>query len=150
MWVSVVIRTRIAVCACVLSSAGAVLTGCNDFSLDIAWRSGNYVLIEVDTRGQMYLAFDEKNGAPSALVGPTVFSIGTDDQNIVVKQHPSTNEFGGFNRAVTNYFIVDRTFNSAPAERQKAVRGPLGEEEFKKLSVTQSLPPFTKTFDDLK
>jgi len=148
--VSVVIRTRIAVCVCVLSSAGAGLTGCNDFSLDTAWRSGNYLLIEVDTRGQMYLAFDEKNGAPSALVGPTVFSIGTDDKHIVVKQHPSTNAFGGFDRSVTNYFIVDRTVNSGPADRQKAVRGPLGEEEFKTLSATLSLPAFTKTFDDLK
>jgi hypothetical protein len=143
------IQIRIVVCVCVLLIAGAVLTACNEFSLDTDWRSGNYLLIEIDTRGQMYLAFDEQSGKPSELVGPTVFSIGADDKHIVVKQHPSTNDFGGFDRSVTNFFIVDRTVNPGPADRRKAVRGPLGEEEFKKLSATLSLPTFTKTFDDL-
>jgi len=124
--------------------------GCSKFSLDAHWRSGKYVLIAVDTRGQMSLAIDDQNGMSSALVGPTVFSIGADDRYIVVKQHPSKDAFGGLDRSVTNYFIVDRAVSSGPADGQKAVRGPLGEEEFKTLSATLSLPAFTKTFDDLK
>jgi len=129
---------------------GGALMGCSKFSLDAHWRSGKYVLIAVDTRGQMSLAIDDKNGMSSALVGPTVFSIGADDRYIVIKQHPSKDAFGGFDRSVTNYFIVDRAVSPNADDGQKAVRGPLGEEEFKKLSATQSLPTFTKTFDDLK
>jgi len=144
------ILTRNALFTCLLLTAGAILAACSKFSLDTEWHSGDYLLIAVDTRGQMYLAFDEKSDNPSALVGPTVFSIGADDKYIVVKQHPSTNDVGGFNRSVTNYFIIDRAINPGPGNRQKAVRGPLGVEEFGKLSAAQSLPPFTKTFDDLK
>jgi hypothetical protein len=133
-----------------LLGAVAVLTGCGNFSLDTYWRSGDYILIAVDTRGQMDLAIDDENGMSSALVGPTVFSIGANEKYIVVKQHPSKDAFGGFDRSVTNFFIVDRTVGAGLADRQRSVRGPLNEEAFKKLSVAQSLPAFTKTFDDLK
>jgi hypothetical protein len=120
---------------CLLIALG-ILAGCNQFSLDTYWRSGNYVLIAIDTRGQMNLA--------STLIGPTVFSIGADDGHIVVKQHPSKNEFGDFDRAVTNYFVVDR------AGGQRTVHGPLSADEFNKLSASEGLPAFTKTFNDLK
>ena len=131
---------RIAICACLLLSAAGTLMGCSKFSLDTYWHSGEYVLIAVDTRGQMSLAIDDKGGMSSALVGPTIFSIGADDRYIVIKQHPSKDAFGGFDRAVS----------PSPSDGRTAVRGPLGEEEFKKSSATLSLPAFTKTFDDLK
>jgi hypothetical protein len=129
---------------------GTVLTACGGFSLDTYWRSGAYILIAVDTRGQMNLAIDDRSGLSSALVGPTVFSIGANEKYIVVKQHPSKDASGGFDRSVTNYFIVDRTVGTGLADRQKSVRGPLSEEVFNQISVTQSLPAFTKTIDDLK
>jgi hypothetical protein len=126
------------------------LVSCSKFSLDTQWRSGKYVLIAIDTRGQMSLTIDGQSGMSSALVGPTVFSIGADDRYIVVKQHPSTDAYGGFDRSVTNYFIVDRAVSSGPADGQKAIRGPMGENEFKTFSATLALPAFAKTFDDLK
>ena len=92
----------------------------------------------------MYLAVDEPQGSPTSVVGPTVFAIGADDAHIVLKQHPSRDAFGGFDRSVTNYFVVDL------APGQRAVHGPLRMEEFNKLSASESLPAFTKTFGDLK
>src|SRR5882757_7310095 len=89
-------RTRNAWCACLLLSAASALIGCGKFSLDTYWRSGKYLLIAVDTRGQMSLVIDDQNDMPSALIGPTIFSIGADDRYIVVKQHPSKDAFGGF------------------------------------------------------
>jgi hypothetical protein len=112
---------------CLLIALG-ILAGCNQFSLDTYWRSGNYVLIAIDTRGQMNLATDDGHGMASTLIGPTVFSIGADDGH----------------RAVTNYFVVDR------AGGQRTVHGPLSADEFNKLSASEGLPAFTKTFNDLK
>ncbi len=78
----------------------------------------------------MSLTTDDQRGMSSALVGPTVFSIGADDHYVVVKQHPSKDAFGGFDRSVTNYFIVDR------AGGGKTVNGPLSQAEFDKLSAS--------------
>jgi len=124
------------------------IVGCNEYALDTEWRSGNYRLIAIDTRGQMSL-IDTSDKVWEG-VGPTVFSIGADDKFIVLAQHPSTNAFGEFNRSVTHYFIVDRTRGSSPADREKKLRGPLSKEEFDRLSTTLSLPKFSKTFNDLK
>jgi hypothetical protein len=128
----------------ILLAAFVTLAGCDWFSADTTWRSGSYRLIAVDTPGQMYLAVDVQNGSPTSVVGPTIFSIGADDAHIVVKQHPSKDAFGGFDRSVTNYFVVNR------AGHPGTVQGPLTVEEFNKLAATESLPAFTKTFDDLK
>jgi hypothetical protein len=128
----------------------AFFSGCDGLSLDTYWRSERYVLVAVDARGQMNLAFDGGDGTAVGLVGPTVFSIGAEDKYIVVKQHPSKDAFGAFDRTITHYFLVERTSSSSLADRQKGVRGPLSSEEFEKLSVSLSLPKFTKTFDDLK
>lgn len=121
-----------------------LLSGCDDLWLDTYWRSGKYVLMAVDTRGQMFLGADQGNGAAIGIVGPTVFSIGADGRYIVVKQQPATDQFGRFDRSITNYFIVDRA-----AVSDTAIRGPLSAEEFAELSVGLALPAFTKTFDDL-
>jgi hypothetical protein len=42
------------------------------------------------------LSVDLGNGGRIALVGPTVFSLGANDQYIVVKQQPVTDHFGAF------------------------------------------------------
>ena len=68
----------------------AILVGaCNGLWLDTYWRSEKYVMLAVDARSQMNLAFDLGNGTAVSLVGPTVFSVGADDKHIVVKQHPA-------------------------------------------------------------
>lgn len=131
--------TRLAI-PIVLLAALVFILGCNDYALDTAWRSGNYRLIAIDTRGQMSLI--DANDKSWNGVGPTVFSIGADERFIVVAQHPSTNAFGGFDRSVTRYFVVERT--------KRDIRGPLRKDEFDGLAASQSLPKFTTTFDDLK
>lgn len=144
------IMTRLVIQGFLAASAIAFLVGCDGLSLDTYWRSERYVLLAVDARGQLNLAFDGRDGTAVGLVGPTVFSIGADDKYIVVKQHPSKDAFGAFDRSITNYFVVERTSSSSLADRQKGVRGPLTKEEFEKLAASLSLPTFTKTFDDLK
>jgi len=136
----------------VISALAAVLlVGCNGLWLDTYWRSEKYVLLAVDARGQMNLAFDLGNGTAVGLVGPTVFSVGADDKHIVVKQHPSKDSFGSsFDRSATHYFIVARTTSAEIAEREKGVRGPLTATEFAALRTALSLPPFSKTFTDLE
>jgi hypothetical protein len=128
-----------------------LISGCNGLALDTYWRSERYVLLALDSKSQMSLSFDANDGTALGLVGPTVFSIGENDKYIVVKQHPSIDKFGSsFNRSVTYYFIVERSLSPIFSERVKGVRGPLEKEEFDKLTISLSLPPFTKTFDALK
>jgi hypothetical protein len=98
----------------------------------------------------MNLAFDEQDGGGIGLVGPSVFSIGANEKYIVVKQHPSKDSFGDFDRTITNYFVVERTSSRSFEDRKKGVRGPLTEAEFRKLASSLALPRFTKTFRDLE
>lgn len=126
-------------------------TACDKLWLDSYWRSDRYVLLAVDAKSQMTLSFDLQDGSALGLVGPTIFSIGSDDKYIVVKQHPATNAVASsFDRSITNYFIVERNHSSQYEDRQKGVRGPLKKEEFDRLRSSLSLPPFTKTFNDLE
>jgi hypothetical protein len=130
-------------------AAISFLTGCNALSPDTYWSSGDYELIAIDTMGQMMLAVDLHNGGGIGIVGPTVFALGADDQHIVIKQHPSTDHFGHFDQTVTHYFIVTRIPGTAEA-KGKGVRGPLSKDEFDRVTVSNSLPPFTKIFKDLE
>ena len=124
---------------------------CNTLWPDSYWREERYVLIAVDSLGQMALSFDEQDGTAQALVGPTVFSIGANGKQIVVKQHPSKDGFGdSWDRSVTNYFVVERNASPRFFDRQKGVKGPFTEAEFKQLARTKSYPNFSKTFEDLK
>ena len=130
--------------------ASLVFLGCDGFSLDTYWRSGNYRLLAVDDLGQMSLVFPTGNGTGIGIVGPTVFAIGENEKFIVLKVHPSTDEFGGFDRSVTHYFVVERTASPHLADAEKGVRGPFTKAEFDKLAVTQSFPKFTKTLKKLE
>jgi hypothetical protein len=132
----------------ILISAAALLVDCDGWSMDSYWHSDDYLLIAVDTKGQMNLSVDVGNGGAVGIVGPTVFSLGANDEYIVVKQHPATDHFGHFDRTVTNYFVVKRM--SGPAlEKENGVRGPFTKDQFDKMAISLSLPTFTKTFDDL-
>ncbi len=117
------------------------LTGCDEWSLDTYWHDGNYRLIAIDTPGQMSLFVE---GSNEAIIGPTIFSIGADDKHIVVKQHPSKDSFGGFDRSVTRFYVINRT------GQRPAIQGPLNQDDFKRLSLSEPLAAFTKTFKDLE
>jgi hypothetical protein len=137
--------------AAALIVAAALICGCDGLSLDKYWRSERYVLLAIDAKSQMNLAFDLKNGTALGLVGPTVFSIGADDKYIVLKQHPATDHHASsVDRSVTKYFIVERTQSPEFRDRKKRVRGPMEKEEFEKLATSLSLPSFNKTFPDLE
>ena len=43
-------------------AAVSILTGCDAFSPDTYWSSGDYELVAIDTKGQMMLAVDLHNG----------------------------------------------------------------------------------------
>ena len=132
----------------ILVSTATLLADCDGWSMDSYWHSDDYLLIAVDTKGQMNLSVDVGNGGAVGIVGPTVFSLGADDKYIVVKQHPATDHFGHIDRTVTNYFVVTRM--SGPAlEKENGVRGPFTKDQFDQLVTSLSLPAFTKTFDDL-
>ena len=131
--------------------AAALICGCDGLSLDTYWRSERYVLLAIDAKSQMNLAFDLENGTALGLVGPTVFSIGADDKYIVLKQHPAKDQFASsVDRSVTKYFIVERSQSPEFRDREKRVRGPMEKGEFEKLAVSLSLPSFSKTFHDLE
>jgi len=118
------------------------ILGCSKFALDTEWRSGTFRLIAIDTLGQMSLINTSDESWKG--IGPTVFSVGADDHFIVLAQHPSTNDAGGFDRSVTHYYVVER------ANWRRGVRGPLSKEQYAVLGASLSLPKFTKTFEDLK
>jgi hypothetical protein len=129
----------------------ALFGGCDKLWPDIYWRSERYVLLAIDAKSQMSLYFDLNNGSAIGLVEPTVFSIGADQRYIVVKQHPSKDQFtGSIDRSITNYFVIERNLGPSFSEREKGVRGPLKKGEFDRLATSLSLPPFTKTFRDLQ
>ena len=117
---------------------------------DVYWRSERYVAMEVDSPGQMNLAFDGGRGNTVGLVGPTVFAVGADDRYIVVKQHPATDGFGHYDHSVTNYFYIERTDSPDYRERQRRVTGPLSEQEFAQSAAALKLPSFHNVFRDLQ
>jgi hypothetical protein len=127
-----------------------IIPGCNGLDLEAYWRSERYVLTAVDNLSQMSLSFDEQDGTTLGLVGATVFSIGANDKYIVVKQHPYSNNTFKYDASVTNYYIVERISSPNYEDRKKKVQGPFSKDEFDKLSISLSLPPFTKTIEKLE
>lgn len=139
------LRSRLAAIAVTMT----LLVACADWLwFDTYWRSERYVLIAVDTLGQMSLSFDLGDGGAIGLVEPTVFSVGANDQFIVVKRHPG-NAFGEFDRAVTEYFVVKRADGDF-VERKRAVQGPFTSAVFNQMAAQLSLPPFSKTIKELE
>jgi len=132
------------------------LTGCGWFwDFDTYWRSERYILVAVDTKPQMSLAFDvmyhgHKGSSSIGLVGPTVFELGADDRFIVAKQHPALDPGATkYDRAITNYFVVTRTSSLVFRDRKQGVVGPLTASEFERMAKNLKLPPFSVRFDDL-
>jgi hypothetical protein len=77
------------------------------------------------------------------IVGPVVFSVGSNGSYVVAKQHPEGNN------SITNYFIVDKAAY-VRLDRARDITGPLTETEFAAKRVALKLPEFTKTLDHLR
>ena len=133
---------------CIILASVCALAGCNMWSMDAYWRSGKYMLVAIDSSSQMSLSVDLNNGGALGIVGPTVFAVGANEKFIVLKQHPS--EGYGYDRSLTNYFIVKRNSTPASMADENSVQGPLTKDQFDKLSKQLSLPAFSKTFKDLE
>lgn len=138
----------------ILAGLGAILVGGSwIFFLhiwnDIYWCNDRYCLVALDSPTKMNLSFYDE-GYYSELVGPTVYAIGANEKFLVLKQHPAGKTPGSLNRAVTNFYIIVRTPSTDFEDRLKGVRGPLTQDDFKKISAKLSLPKFSKTFRDLE
>lgn len=105
-----------------------------------------YYLVAVDSAEEMTLSYSVDNdNSTVGVVSKTVFSVGYNDEYIIVKQHPLNN------RKIINYFIVPiyKSINYSP---EKGVIGPLSlkqfEENRKDLNISNIL--FTIEIEDLK
>ena len=120
------------------------LSGCGLFDSGVEWRDGPYELSWIDLPNQLSLNYDlGRNGSSIGLVDWTVFSVGSNDRYIVVKQHPNGN------KAVTRYFIVDKS-EATPTDPVRAVLGPLTQAEFDAKARSIKLPKFTKVLSSLE
>jgi hypothetical protein len=114
------------------------------FDSGVEWRDGPYELLWIDLPYQLSLNYDlGRNGSSIGLVDWTVFSVGSNDRYIVVKQHPNGN------KAVTSYFIVDKS-EALRTDPVRAVLGPLTQAEFSAKSRSIKLPKFTKVLSSLE
>jgi len=120
------------------------LSGCGLFDSGVEWRDGPYELLWIDDPDQTSLNYDlGKNGSSIGVVDWTVFGVGSNDRYIVVKQHPQGN------KAVTNYFIVDKR-GALPTNPARAVLGPLTQGEFSVHTRSLHLPKFSKVLSSLE
>jgi hypothetical protein len=120
------------------------LSGCGLFDSGVEWRDGPYELLWIDLPYQLSLDYDlGRDGSSIGLVHWTVFSVGSNDRYIVVKQHPNGN------KAVTSYFIVDKS-EALQTDPVRAVLGPLTQAEFSAQARSIKLPKFTKILNSLE
>ncbi|MYM94455.1 hypothetical protein [Duganella vulcania] len=107
--------------------------------------TGPYRLSAIDITEEMSVCYELKEEDTCiGRIPEMVFSVGWNENFIVAKQHPSGN------KAVTNYFILDRKKDAKYVDPSVTVKGPLSELEYKEKSNLMSLPEFTRTFDDLR
>ena len=120
------------------------LSGCGMFDSGVEWSDGPYELLWIDVSEQTSLNYDLGGDRGSlGLVDWTVYAVGSNDRYIVVKQHPNSN------KAVTNYFIVDKS-EIVPTDPGRAVFGPLTQAEFNAKASSIQLPKFTKVLRSLE
>lgn len=113
--------------------------------------AGPYRLVAVDTREDMTVCRSLEGGdcLGDGLPGRTVFAAGADDRHLVIARHPSV--FGKpMNKAVTEYYVVERSPDEADPASRPEVFGPFDQAEFDARVRELSLPEFTIVFDDLR
>ena len=124
--------------------ACALVAGCALFDSGVEWRDGPYALMWIDLPDEVQLPYYLGNGGWATLVLPRVFAVGSNDQYVVACQHP------GCEKALTNYFIVDKRQYVAKRGPGTAVLGPISEKEYAATAAQLRLPPFTKVLESLK
>ncbi|HKB59036.1 MAG TPA: hypothetical protein VKC56_03230 [Gallionellaceae bacterium] len=134
------VRLKIVLTILVTSLAVA----CSVFDSGVEWRGGPYSLVWIDTAENVSLVRRLDDGNSIGRVDATVFSVGWDGRYVVAKQHPAGD------RKITNYYIVDSHRDSALANVDQSVIGPLTEEAFRKKARALNLPEFSKTLASLE
>lgn len=122
----------------------ALVSGCSLFDSGIEWRSGPYALMWIDTRDNVSLYYDLGDGVLIGRVDTQVFAVGSNDQFVVAKQHPSGN------KSTVNYFVLVRGKDSKTADSSAVVIGPLSALEFERKSKELNLPGFSKVLESLQ
>ena len=125
-----------------LFAISGVLTGCG-FVHDERL-TGDYRLVAVDVLEQMSVSRSLPGGNAIGRIDETVFAVGWNDRYIVAKQHPAND------RNVTNYYYLDMSRDSAYADPNQSVTGPLAEAEFKRHQAELKLPGFRRTIKQLQ
>lgn len=94
------------------------------------------------------------NGTRGDCVGdglpePTVFQAGANDHYIVFARHPY--KWGERpDRAVTEFYYIERKPNEWDVAVRVSVSGPFNESEYQEEKRRLQLPEFSKVFADLK
>lgn len=123
--------------------AGLILVGCHADS-GVIWRDNRFALQWTDTYDTMALCYQTSDDSYVTVVDSVVFSVGSDQRYIVAMQHPDGK------RNLTNYFIVQKTYDGAIQNPKGTILGPLTEAEFRAQVQELKLPSFSKTVDALK
>ena len=100
------------------------LLGCDSWFLDGRKITGPYLLIAIDIREQMHIAYDLGDGTAIGRIDPVVYAVGWNEKYIFAKQHPQNN------RSITNYYIIDMTKDEKYADPEKSVIGPLTKQDY--------------------
>ena len=101
-------------------------------------------MLWIDVSDSVTLNYKLSDTASIQRVSEVVYSVGSNKDYIVAKQHP------GGNKNITNYYIVDRDRDDQLANISDVVTGPLNKKEFQEQALTLSLPEFTFTLESLE
>lgn len=113
--------------------------------------AGPYRLVAVDAREDMGVcrSLEGGNCSGDGLPDRTVFAAGANDRYLVIARHPSV--FGEpLNKAVTEYYVVERSADESQPGSRPTVQGPFDQPEFDEKARELALPGFTIVFDDLR
>lgn len=117
------------------------LSACFPFSAGEEHLDGHYYLFATDVAEDMALYYRTGQEGGVRRIPPTVHAVGWDERHIIAQRHPEND------RSVTEYYILDRTKDSAFADPEDSVVGPLTAEQFRDQRAVLDVSPalgFTK------
>lgn len=127
----------------------AVFTSCIGNVVYEQKLSGNYELSANDHMSGMSI-YGTDDGYQIGVINATVFSVGFNEDFIIVKQHPYENDL--INKTITNYYIIciEEKMNVSSIEHELIIYDKEGFlEKRQELGIPDSLK-FTIVFNDLE
>lgn len=140
-----------------VSGAALLLAACIPFASAVhdETLAGPYRLVATDANEQMMICRSIPGSYDcfgDGLPAPTIFAAGANERYLVAARHPyDENRAGAMNRAVTEYYYVERLpgDGGAGTARDRSV-GPLTGPAFLQARRRLSLPPFSRLFEELR